>query len=90
MIRESYKTKALALAKNLGVEIEAGNRERTVEAKPGTHWAWNGVHELVSTRMDTLTMADCWRDLYIRMNDGLEKCGQSQDCLAWWDGVATS
>lgn len=71
--------KVRALAKRLGVIVEVthdcGVDEILVNAPDGKHWVEGVVHQLVySQRQGPWGMADGWKDIFKRMEHGLEDC----------------
>lgn len=81
------KQRVLKMAADLGAVVDQGRHldgiEVTVTAPDGFHFAYSGVHELVSSQAPDECSVEVWRDLRERMNEGLEACDGSENCLAW-------
>lgn len=81
----SWQTKAKALAKKLGAEVENNsNGEQYVYdilAPKGKIWSCNLIHCLVGNcfKGDPKWYEEVWKDLYERMSYGLEEC-DDPDC----------
>ena len=75
---------AQRLARKLGATITGSAEGKNgVEAEAPAGYAWKcepGLHVLVSAPWDGDTPADVWRDLWERMDLGVEPCDCCAEC----------
>ena len=77
----TYKQKVLKLAQNLGAAITVDKTENEFDievfAPKGFFWDEGmGAHVLVANKHYTedIKTEELWKDLFVRMSDGLESC----------------
>lgn len=75
----STKQKVLTLADQLGVTVEVGRREITMEAPDGFVFSATFTHGVVASIWDDQTMAHMWRYSLSDIKHGIEPCF-TDDC----------
>ena len=73
----TLKQRVVSLAESLGAKVETQKTDTSfeilVEAPKGMHWD-EEVHELVCSQFSGFNTNDMWKEVLIRMQDGVEPC----------------